>query len=577
MAKMADIGGEGDMFVDGTDESQRGQVTEINQNDEDMVHEEIRSTFEEILSRAQDESPDSTPARLQCLKSGNRKGLKRSKIDSGSDDDDDHVFVDANDANESNHKPLNWYEALSNDRSSPPRPKSVLFRSPDVMLNKVSPVCIAKALNELGNNHVDRVIPVRDGGIVVKCFTASQAAKLQKVNRLGKWMVEASFPVGETQCKGVISGVPLDVSMEDLIGLCKNSGVVSARRLNRRVDGKFQESLSVCLTFKVSKLPSAVNICYQHYPVRQFIPPVVRCFKCQRFGHYASSCRAGKSRCVRCGEDHKYDECKTRDEPKCCRCGGAHSAAYGGCITMIREKEIQYMKTTNKLSYAEAAKRYDNEQTNDTGLSIVHNSQIQNTGNRSGINDTGLNIVQNSQIQNTGNKSGTNVDNGPMPRGRVGSVLPSVVRMSHGELFSGSSLGSYSSIRRSAIQVEKCDVATQTETVSEGTQTMDMESDVGLKVGSQLVKLLVGAVTVGEVVKEVGDRELAMEDLLKKIFGSGVVGEVLGQSSKVKSPGRSHSGDKKGSSVGSNRHSPPSPKYSFRKEMAIDKEIQNNK
>ena len=38
----------------------------------------------------------------------------------------------------------------------------------------------------------------------------------------------------------------------------------------------------------------------------------------------------------------------------CANCGGEHSAAYRGCVEFQRAAQIQQVKTTGKLSYAEA-------------------------------------------------------------------------------------------------------------------------------------------------------------------------------------------------------------------------------
>lgn len=64
--------------------------------------------------------------------------------------------------------------------------------------------------------------------------------------------------------------------------------------------------------------------------MREFIPPPVRCYKCQGYGHFAKVCK-GKQRCGKCGGDHENGQCGVSDVRKCCNCGGDHTAAYGGC------------------------------------------------------------------------------------------------------------------------------------------------------------------------------------------------------------------------------------------------------
>ena len=93
------------------------------------------------------------------------------------------------------------------------------------------------------------------------------------------------------------------------------------------------------------------------YQVREYIPPPLRCYKCQKYGHVAAVCR-GKARCGKCGgEDHEYGKCKQGVKVKCCNCGGEHSAAYKGCEAHKRAAEVQRVEVEEKVTYAEAIKQ----------------------------------------------------------------------------------------------------------------------------------------------------------------------------------------------------------------------------
>lgn len=58
------------------------------------------------------------------------------------------------------------------------------------------------------------------------------------------------------------------------------------------------------------------------------MPPPLRCYKCQRYGHVAAQCR-GKPRCAKCGGGHEYGGCGEKAELRFCSCGDPHSTAYG--------------------------------------------------------------------------------------------------------------------------------------------------------------------------------------------------------------------------------------------------------
>jgi len=108
----------------------------------------------------------------------------------------------------------------------------------------------------------------------------------------------------------------------------------------------------VCgLNYEEKSLPKKVTLGFLSYNVK-YIPKPMRCYNCQRFGHTAKVCK-GRRRCARCGEDHEYGQCN-HEQLKCCNCGGNHSVAYGGCEVMKKEREIQQIRTRNKITYAEA-------------------------------------------------------------------------------------------------------------------------------------------------------------------------------------------------------------------------------
>ena len=86
------------------------------------------------------------------------------------------------------------------------------------------------------------------------------------------------------------------------------------------------------------------------------MPPPLRCFKCQKYGHIAAYCK-GTQTCGRCGGEHVYGTCGTGVQEKCVNCGGAHSVGYRECETRKRAVEIQHIRAEGRLSYAEAAKR----------------------------------------------------------------------------------------------------------------------------------------------------------------------------------------------------------------------------
>ncbi len=84
------------------------------------------------------------------------------------------------------------------------------------------------------------------------------------------------IPKSEIQCKGVISGVPLDVGEDEIVACC--DGGFEAKRLKSRRSGKLEDTMSVCVTFGQKYLPGEVKLGFQMFEVRPYVPyGVLRC------------------------------------------------------------------------------------------------------------------------------------------------------------------------------------------------------------------------------------------------------------------------------------------------------------
>lgn len=154
--------------------------------------------------------------------------------------------------------------------------------------------------------------------------------------------------------RGVITGIPTDVNTDKS---CVEGGkVIGAKRLQYVKNKERMDSLSVMLQFDEERMPERVKIGYVSYPVRPYVPPSLRCFKCQKYGHVSAVCR-GKQRCARCGGDHEYGKCGEGVKAKCCNCGGEHSAGFGGCMAHKHAVKIQNVRITEGVTYAEAVQK----------------------------------------------------------------------------------------------------------------------------------------------------------------------------------------------------------------------------
>ena len=94
------------------------------------------------------------------------------------------------------------------------------------------------------------------------------------------------------------------------------------------------------LTSNKPQTPKGVKIRYCLERVEQYVPALLRCFKCQKFGHHREASR-GRQTCSKCGEkdpDHAEEDCLK--EITCANCQQDHPAYARTCIVYQKEEEI---------------------------------------------------------------------------------------------------------------------------------------------------------------------------------------------------------------------------------------------
>lgn len=107
----------------------------------------------------------------------------------------------------------------------------------------------------------------------------------------------------------------------ELRKVIKGGTVLSVKRLQATRNGEKMDSTSVLLEFKEQVLPERVMIGYMSVYVWEYVPLLVRCYKCQRYGHIAKVGK-GKQRCGKCGGEHEYGECGESEEKNAVIVGG---------------------------------------------------------------------------------------------------------------------------------------------------------------------------------------------------------------------------------------------------------------
>ena len=230
-----------------------------------------------------------------------------------------------------------------------PRPEPVtrflLLSFPDDTESSLTnPFHLNRAITRFGE--AVRITRRSDGKLEIEMRTAESACKLLNSSTLTIQTkhISRTVPIAVRQhpTKGFVTGVITvpdleDVDEEDILEELRDQGVQRVRRLKRRDDGNTVPSDTFVLSFSQEILPAKVRVAWRSARVRPYVPNPVRCFKCQSYGHMASSCR-GKERCGRCASfDHKTSACQAT-KPKCA-CGGDHECWSRDCPKLAAEKQ----------------------------------------------------------------------------------------------------------------------------------------------------------------------------------------------------------------------------------------------
>ncbi|XP_031776895.1 uncharacterized protein LOC116415798 [Nasonia vitripennis] len=162
--------------------------------------------------------------------------------------------------------------------------------------------------------------------------------------------------------KGVLRGIPIDLSTDDLkTEIMSSLEVINVSRMNRKNpnstndDDKWIPTTSVMVTFKGDFLSKEVSICLVKTKVDPYVRRPMQCYNCFKFGHMAKTCRNQK-RCSMCGELH-HDEGCSGVTPRCANCKGSHKSIDSRCQIYEKNKLLCERMAYDNLSYAEAHAR----------------------------------------------------------------------------------------------------------------------------------------------------------------------------------------------------------------------------
>ena len=235
-------------------------------------------------------------------------------------------------------------------------PRFLIVESTDPLspLNKISPFALNKGIQGLAGTP-KTVKLLRSGALLVEVSKEVHAKNLLKATTLAQCPVKATAHKTLNSCRGVIRCPDIkNCSDEEILENLSSQGVTYIRRITVLREGERKATGTFIVTFAGSTLPSHLKVGYLSVRVDTYIPNPMRCFKCQKYGHFSNYCKHSEV-CEKCAQP-KHDG--TCSQQICCiNCQGDHPASSRNCPIWKQEKEIQSLKAKCNISYMEAKKR----------------------------------------------------------------------------------------------------------------------------------------------------------------------------------------------------------------------------
>ena len=221
-------------------------------------------------------------------------------------------------------------------------------------MTKIDPFQIEGSLSKYLNR---KPVITGKGKKIQVLVSRTENEKMKNIQEIAGYQVRVLNKPLIKKIKMIITGVPLEISIDIIT---KNSGCSAAVRIKKKIDGRFQETTAVILTYEPDQNPpNYVKISFLNFRVKEYLPNPVRCFNCNQFGHVAKYCKA-KTSCPRCAGEHELKNCSTPQlEPSkkiCASCQSPdHRTGSEECPKWQKAKRTIEIATSRK-TYSEALK-----------------------------------------------------------------------------------------------------------------------------------------------------------------------------------------------------------------------------
>lgn len=226
----------------------------------------------------------------------------------------------------------------------------------------INRIGFGKTLNRMNVKNINACKMVSKNIISVHFTKREEANKFIDNSELRTLGYDATIPDFYRTVVGVIKNVPVEITAKEIYDEIKQEHeIVKIERMTRRMpNGHRGYAYNMKIHFAGDTLPPHVTIYHGIEKVQPFIPPVLQCTGCLRYGHHVKACKAsaGALACSRCGStDHERKKC-VKPHPVCIHCKHQHEATARECPERVRQNNIRILMTSEKLSFKEVIEQF---------------------------------------------------------------------------------------------------------------------------------------------------------------------------------------------------------------------------
>ncbi|XP_017787264.1 PREDICTED: uncharacterized protein LOC108569977 [Nicrophorus vespilloides] len=263
----------------------------------------------------------------------------------------------------SNRETINFF----NDQDS--GPFIVNVEPTDPTTNSTNSISLGYKLSLSIKNRINKVESRGRNRVAVFFKTKNYANEFLTSDFLVNNKLKAYIPSHIISCKGIIRDIDRTILEDDIQKnmICSDSReILRAERINRRSHNEAGETVyvptnSLIITFRGKQPPESVSIYLNFRRPETYVPRVIQCFGCLRYGHTKKICKSKLVRCPACSENHQIESCPSKDDPTCAYCEGKHLTNEANvrlserrCPEYLKQKQIKEAMVRHNYSFFEA-------------------------------------------------------------------------------------------------------------------------------------------------------------------------------------------------------------------------------